>query len=69
MGAAVMLLLYNIFKTLRHAPPAAKDPWNAFTLEWMAGVPPPEKNFDQVPLVSSRRPFWDVKNPSMRDYD
>ena len=69
MGIAVIILIYNIFKTIKAAPMENKDPWNAFTLEWYAGSPPNEKNFIDVPVVTSRRPFWDLKNPENRDYD
>jgi cytochrome c oxidase subunit 1/cytochrome c oxidase subunit I+III len=69
MGAAVMLLLYNIYKTQKTKIPASTDPWNAFTLEWYAASPPNEKNFEEVPVVGSRRPLWDLKNPHNRDYD
>lgn len=69
MGGAVLLLLYNGYKTLKAEPMTDKDPWNGFTLEWYADSPPAEKNFGDVPVVSSRRPFWDIKNPHNRDYD
>lgn len=69
MGAAVMILLYNIYKTLKGKRIENKDPWNAFTLEWWAANPPYEKNFGEVPVVGSRRPFYDLKNPGNRDID
>jgi cytochrome c oxidase subunit I len=69
MGAAVMVLLYNIYKTLKGDVIGNKDPWNAFTLEWYADSPPGEKNFVDVPVAGSRRPFYDLKNPQNKDYD
>jgi cytochrome c oxidase subunit I len=69
MAAAILLLLYNMYKTLKGEVMEDKDPWNAFTLEWYAASPPHEKNFEDVPVVLSRRPFWDLKNPHNRDYD
>ena len=69
MGAAVMVLLYNIYKTMKGEVMQDKDPWNAFTLEWYANSPPSEKNFVDVPVVTSRRAFYDLKNPHNRDYD
>jgi len=69
MGGAVLLLLYNGYKTLKGEPMKDQDPWNGFTLEWYADSPPREKNFEDVPVVGSRRPFWDIKNPHNRDYD
>lgn len=69
MGAAVMVLLYNIYKTMKGEVMQDKDPWNAFTLEWYANSRPSEKNFVDVPVVTSRRAFYDLKNPHNRDYD
>jgi cytochrome c oxidase subunit I len=69
MGGAVMVLLYNSYKTVKSPVAENKDPWNAFTLEWYADSPPGAKNFVDVPMVGSRRPFYDLKNPNNRDYD
>jgi cytochrome c oxidase subunit 1/cytochrome c oxidase subunit I+III len=69
MGIAALILLYNVFRSLKKGAVNNKDPWNAFTLEWYADSPPGKKNFDDVPVVSSRRPLWDLKNPGNRDED
>jgi len=69
MGASVVVLLYNIYKTIKKETMENKDPWNAFTLEWYADAPPNERNFIDVPVIGSRRPFYDLKNPHDRDYD
>jgi len=69
MGIATLLLLYNVYRSLKKGKIAGNDPWNAFTLEWYTASPPNEKNFDDVPLVSSRRALWDFKNPDNRDED
>ncbi|GAA4750201.1 cytochrome c oxidase subunit I [Flavisolibacter ginsenosidimutans] len=69
MAAAVMVLLYNIYKTVKGEKIKNKDPWNAFTLEWYADSPPCQKNFENVPVVTSRRPFYDLKNLEKRDVD
>jgi cytochrome c oxidase subunit I len=69
MGAAVIVLLYNVYTTLNSEVIENADPWNAFTLEWYAASPAGEKNFIEVPVVGSRRPFRDLKYPHDRDYD
>ncbi|GAA0553134.1 cytochrome c oxidase subunit I [Chitinophaga japonensis] len=69
MALAVMLLLYNLYRSIRKGPPAPADPWDAFTLEWYTASPPPEKNFDRLPPVNSRRPLWDLKHPENPDKD
>lgn len=69
MAAAALVLFYNIYMTLKQPPLQNKDPWNAFTLEWYADAPPKKKNFVDVPVVNSRRPFFDLKNPDHPDRD
>ncbi len=69
MAGAVLVLLYNMYKTLKGPYMEQKDPWNAFTLEWYADSPPHEKNFEEVPVVTGRRAFYDLKNPGSRDED
>ena len=69
MAAAALVLLYNIYKTMKEAVMKNKDPWNAFTLEWYAASPPNEKNFVNVPVVGSRRAFYDIKHPDNPDVD
>ena len=44
------------------------DPWDAWTLEWSTGSPPPEYNFAVIPTVRSRRPLWDLKHPDDPDW-
>ncbi len=67
MGASVLLLVYIVFKSKKNGKDANKDPWDGFTLEWMAGSPPSPKNFEEVPIVNSSRPLWDTKHPEQKD--
>ena len=45
----------------QHAPrPAgASRPWAADSLEWSVASPPPDYNFAEIPIVSSRHPLWE----------
>ena len=45
---------------------AGNDPWQANTLEWFTPSPPPENNFDVVPLVRSVEPMKDVRREVAR---
>jgi len=56
-----LLTLYNIWWSSRHGEPAGPDPWHADTLEWATSSPPPEHNFDAIPVVASRHPLWDQR--------
>src|SRR5579872_2138467 len=68
IAASVMIFLWNFIVTLRSGKAAGNDPWDAFTLEWDTTSPPPHYNFPEVPIVRSRRPFYDQKNPDIADW-
>jgi cytochrome c oxidase subunit 1/cytochrome c oxidase subunit I+III len=59
IGVGVLLLLYNVFNTLRRGRPAGDNPWGAGTLEWATTSPPQRYNFEPLPTVHSRQPLWD----------
>ena len=58
MAAGTLVLLLNIWVSLRRGEEAGDNPWEAFTLEWATSSPPPPENFAVIPEVSSRRPVW-----------
>ena len=66
--AAMLFLVWNIVVTLRSGAPAGDDPWDAWTLEWATTSPPPAYNFEEIPVVRSRRPLWDLKHPEDPDW-
>jgi cytochrome c oxidase subunit 1 len=66
--AAVLVFLWNVVRALRRGPAAGPDPWDAWTLEWSTGSPPPPYNFETPPVVRSRRPLWDLKHPQDPDW-
>jgi cytochrome c oxidase subunit 1 len=67
-AAGILCFLVNVIRSLRKGQPAGSDPWNAWTLEWATTSPPPEYNFDELPVVRSRRPLWDLKHPTDPDW-
>ncbi len=65
---SVLVFLWNIVHSLRSGAEAGDDPWDAWTLEWTTSSPPPEYNFEKLPVVRSSRPLWDLKHPQDPDW-
>ncbi|MBI2825449.1 MAG: cytochrome c oxidase subunit I [Planctomycetia bacterium] len=68
LGVAFAIFFWNLFLSLRRGKPGGDDPWDAWTLEWATTSPPPPYNFEEIPLVRSRRPLWDLKHPEDPDW-
>ncbi len=66
--AGVLMFLYAIWRALGSSEAAGDDPWDAWTLEWSTSSPPPEYNFEKLPVVRSSRPLWDLKHPHDPDW-
>jgi cytochrome c oxidase subunit 1 len=54
-----LLLIWNLFRSLRKGEEAPPNPWGAGTLEWAIPSPPRHYNFPELPEVRSREPLWD----------
>jgi cytochrome c oxidase subunit 1 len=61
IGLAQLIFVYNFFRHFKKGELAGNDPWDGATLEWTTSSPPPEHDFDRVPVVTSQRPFFDQK--------
>jgi cytochrome c oxidase subunit I len=61
LAAGVLVTVANIFWSLRNGRPSGPDPWKANTLEWFTTSPPPEHNFDVIPVVRSVEPMKDIR--------
>jgi len=60
-AAGTLLTVYNIWWSRKHGELAGGDPWRADTVEWATTSPPPDFNFDAIPVVESRHPLWDQR--------
>ncbi|RLT35127.1 MAG: cytochrome c oxidase subunit I [Chloroflexi bacterium] len=58
IAASVLLFVINFFRTMQQEPTASDNPWDAPTLEWATSSPPPEHDFDVIPVVRARDPLW-----------
>ncbi|MFN8579620.1 MAG: cytochrome c oxidase subunit I [Gemmatimonadaceae bacterium] len=63
MAPALLVFLYNFFKSKTQGEKVGDNPWDAATLEWSIPSPPPDYNFAQIPMVTSRYPLWDLTHP------
>ena len=61
IAISMLVMIWNWYSTMRQGKIAGNDPWDAQTLEWSISSPPPVYNFARIPVVASRRPFWDQK--------
>ncbi|MBE3559108.1 MAG: cytochrome c oxidase subunit I [Ktedonobacteraceae bacterium] len=68
VGVSVMIFVYNLIISLKSGEKSGDDPWDAFTLEWDTATPPGPGNFLHIPVVRSRRPFFDKKYPEIADW-
>ncbi|HLZ64264.1 MAG TPA: cytochrome c oxidase subunit I [Ktedonosporobacter sp.] len=68
IGVAVVVFMFNLVKSLKSGEKAPEDPWDAYTLEWDTSSPPKKYNFLTIPVVRSRRPFYDKKYPDVADW-
>jgi len=55
----VVVFIVNFFWSLVFGEAAGANPWDAPTLEWAIPSPPPDYNFEHIPIVASRHPLWE----------
>jgi len=64
----ILCFVWNFVASAFKGEPAGDDPWDGWTLEWATSSPPPEYNFEKMPVVRSSRPLWDLKHPQDPDW-
>jgi cytochrome c oxidase subunit 1 len=65
MSLAVLLFVWDWWRSLRRGPSASDDPWGGDSLEWTTSSPPPEHNFSTLPAIRSHRPAFDQRHPEL----
>ncbi|MFN3975314.1 MAG: cytochrome c oxidase subunit I [Dehalococcoidia bacterium] len=61
LASGVLVFAYNLLRSLRKGEQAGSDPWDGRTLEWSIPSPPPEYNFERIPVVHGRDAWWEQK--------
>lgn len=56
LAAGLLLMFWNLWRSIRHGTPVGRNPWGGATLEWTVTSPPPTANFDKEPVVT-RGPY------------
>jgi cytochrome c oxidase subunit I len=61
LALGVLVTIVNVARSLKLGVIAGPDPWKANTLEWFTPSPPPQNNFDVIPVVRSAEPMKDIR--------
>jgi cytochrome c oxidase subunit 1 len=48
----LIIMLANLILSLFKGKSAGNNPWDGTTLEWQVSSPPPEENFDEIPVIT-----------------
>jgi cytochrome c oxidase subunit I len=53
MYSGLMIIIINLFSSLKSGLKAPADPWGGKTLEWTIPSPPPVENFEEIPTITT----------------
>ncbi len=51
LAAGLILIFYNLVRSLFKGEKAPPNPWGGWTLEWKISSPPPPENFEEIPVI------------------
>jgi cytochrome c oxidase subunit I len=61
IAVGVLVFILAAIASFRRPRTGEADPWDARTLEWTTTSPPPEYNFEEIPVVHHLDEFWHRK--------
>jgi cytochrome c oxidase subunit 1 len=50
--SGLIIIVVNLFTSLKSGARAVSDPWGGKTLEWTIPSPPPVENFEEIPVIT-----------------
>jgi cytochrome c oxidase subunit 1 len=56
LAVGLIIMLVNLVRALFKGKTATSNPWGGTTLEWQIPSPPPEENFEEIPVIT-RGPY------------
>src|SRR5688500_2199634 len=68
LAAGILVVLWDVVRSIRRRQYSERNPWKAGTVEWLAEMPSPPWGVRSIPEIDSRYPLWDQPN-FMRDVD
>ncbi len=51
--SGLVVMFYNLVRSITRGEKAGDNPWGASTLEWSTSSPPPHENFREIPMVTT----------------
>ncbi len=62
LGCGIAFVVGHVVYSILRGEKSGNDPWHGRTIEWSLPSPPPEHNFDAIPVVRARDSHWHEKH-------